>query len=412
MSKAPSTSQNTGATQNQSIKSVPDKNGFYGKFGGQHIPESLAPPVKALAAAYAKYRDDPDFKAELAYYLKNYAGRETPLFLAANLTKQLGGAKIYLKREDLLHLGAHKVNNTLGQILLAKRMGKTKIIAETGAGQHGVATAATAARMGMKCTIYMGAVDVERQYLNVERMRMLGAQVVSVTRGDAGLKDAIDEALITWINDPEIFYLVGSAVGPHPYPEMVRDFQSVIGIEARRQMLETESRLPDYCMACVGGGSNAMGLFHAFVQDTEVKLIGVEPGGIGNKPGENAAPLCFGSPGILHGTYSYMLQDEHGEVAHAHSISAGLDYPGVGPEHSYLKDTGRAEYVAVSDSEALDAFFALCRNEGIIPALESSHALAYAIKIAPTLAKDKIILVNLSGRGDKDLHQIIEITKK
>lgn len=389
----------------------PSADGFFGPYGGQHIPPALAPTINAIAEAYEAAKADPAFQAEVAYYLKQYSGRETPLFFAKNLTEKLGGAKIYLKREDLNHLGAHKVNNTIGQILLARRMGKTKIIAETGAGQHGVATAATAALMGMRCTVYMGATDVERQYLNVERMRMLGAEVVSVTAGGAGLKEAVDAALLAWIADPEIFYLIGSAVGPHPYPTMVRDFQSVIGTEARKQILEAEGRLPDYCVACVGGGSNAIGLFHPFINDRDVRLVGVEPGGIGSKPGEHAATLTYGAPGVLHGSFSYMLHDGNG-VAPVHSISAGLDYPGVGPEHSRLKDEGRASYVTVSDAEAVDAFFALSRAEGIIPALESSHAVAHAMKLAPTLGKKDIIVVNLSGRGDKDVAQVVEIARK
>lgn len=385
--------------------------GFFGPYGGQHIPPSLAPVIKSIADAYALAKADPTFQEELAYYLKNYSGRETPLFFAQNLTKTLGGAKIYLKREDLNHLGAHKVNNTLGQILLARRMGKTKIIAETGAGQHGVATAATAALMGMRCTVYMGAIDVERQYQNVERMRMLGAEVVSVTREGAGLKEAVDAALEAWVADPEIFYLIGSAVGPHPYPAMVRDFQSVIGTESRRQMLEAEGRLPDYALACVGGGSNAIGMFHPFIGDTEVKLVGVEPGGRGTKLGEHAATLSYGEPGVLHGSYSYVLRDGD-DIAPVHSISAGLDYPGVGPEHSLLKDEGRATYVTISDKEAVDAFLTLSKTEGIIPALESSHAVAQAIKMAPGLGKDTILLVCLSGRGDKDVDQVVTMLRE
>ena len=384
-------------------------NGIFGPYGGQHVPDILKPVVEAIATAYARYAKDPEFQADLAYYLKNYVGRESPLFFAANLTQKLGGAKIYLKREDLNHLGAHKVNNTLGQALLARRMGKTKIIAETGAGQHGVATAATAALMGMQCTVFMGSLDVQRQHLNVERMRMLGADVVAVHDGGAGLKEAVDAALVAWVNDPDIFYVIGSAVGPHPFPTMVRDFQSVIGKEARKQMLEAEGRLPDYCLACVGGGSNAIGLFHPFVDDTDVKLIGVEPGGRSLKTGEHAATLTKGSPAVLHGSRSYVLLDQNGDVAPVHSISAGLDYPGVGPEHSLLKDMGRASYVTVSDNEAIEAFYTLCRTEGILPALESSHAIAHAIKLAPTLPKEALVLVNLSGRGDKDVAQIIEM---
>lgn len=398
--------------QTYSHESLPDNQGMFGSYGGKYIPDALAPTVTAIAKAYEQYKDDPAFKAELAYYLKNYVGRESPLFFAQNLTQKLGGAKIYLKREDLNHLGAHKVNNTIGQILLAKRMGKTKIIAETGAGQHGVATAATAALMGMQCVVYMGAIDVERQYLNVERMRMLGAEVVSVSTGGAGLKEAVDEALNAWVRDPEIFYIIGSAVGPHPYPAMVRDFQSVIGTEARRQILEAEGRLPDYCLACVGGGSNAIGMFYPFIEDENVRLIGIEPGGKGHALGEHAAPLQFGAPGVLHGSYSYILSGQDGQTAPVHSISAGLDYPGVGPEHSLLKDSGRAEYVLVSDQEALDGFLTLSRCEGIIPALESSHAVAHAVKLAPTLDKEQIVIINLSGRGDKDVAQVVEMLKK
>ncbi|MDR2892053.1 MAG: tryptophan synthase subunit beta [Deltaproteobacteria bacterium] len=407
-------------TPAQTSKQTPDqtqaqtasqKNGFFGSYGGSHVPPELAQTVESIAEAYARYSQDPDFQTELNYYLKNFVGRESPLFYAANLSRKLGGAKIYLKREDLNHLGAHKVNNTVGQALLAKRMGKHKLIAETGAGQHGVATAATAALFGMSCTVYMGSLDVERQYLNVERMRMLGAEVVAVNRGNAGLKEAVDAALEAWVADPEIFYVIGSAVGPHPYPLMVRDFQSVIGKEARRQILEAEGRLPDYCLACVGGGSNAIGLFHPFAADTQVKLVGVEPGGRGNALGEHAATLNYGKPGVLHGSNSYFLQDDNGEVAPVHSISAGLDYPGVGPEHSFLKDSGRATYVTASDQDALDAFQTLCRNEGIIPALESSHALAQAIKLAPTLNPDQIIVVCLSGRGDKDMEQLTKLLK-
>lgn len=406
------TAEYAAAPVSYSHKTLPDNAGRFGSFGGQYIPKVLRPVIDAIAEAYEQYKDDPEFKAELAYYLKNYVGRESPLFFAENLSKRLGGAKVYLKREDLNHLGAHKVNNTIGQALLAKRMGKTKIIAETGAGQHGVATAATAALMGMHCTVFMGKLDYDRQYLNVERMRLLGAEVVAVTNGGAGLKEAVDAALECWVKDPEIFYIIGSAVGPHPYPVMVRDFQSVIGNEVRRQILEAEGRLPDYCLACVGGGSNAIGMFYPFIEDAAVRLVGVEPGGRGNGLGEHAAPLQFGAPGVLHGSYSYMLHDHKGEVAPVHSISAGLDYPGVGPEHSQLKDAGRAEYVLVTDKEALDAFVTLSRCEGIIPALESSHAVAYAIKLAPNLGGNKIIIINLSGRGDKDMAQVVEMLNK
>lgn len=387
-----------------------DAKGFFGEYGGQYVPDQLLPILNELADTYKRYKDDPEFIREFKYYLAKYSGRPTPLYLCSNLTEELGGAKIYLKREDLNHLGAHKVNNTIGQILLAKRMGKKKIIAETGAGQHGVATAATAALMGMKCTIVMGEVDVERQKLNVFRMRMMGAEVVAAKSGQRTLKEAVDEALAAWIEDAEnTFYLLGSAVGPHPYPEMVRDFQSVIGKEAKQQCIEDEGRLPDYCIACVGGGSNAIGLFSDFVKEESVKLVGVEPSGRSLEPGEHAATLCLGEPGIMHGFNSYMLKDAEGEPAPVYSISAGLDYPSVGPEHSYLKDLGRAEYVHASDKEATDAFFKLSQTEGIIPALESSHALAYAMKLAPELGKDKIIVVNLSGRGDKDVAQIEEM---
>lgn len=381
--------------------------GFFGNFGGQYVPEQLIPVLNTLAETFEKYRNEPEFVKEFEYYLSRYSGRKTPLYLCSNLTKKLGGAKIYLKREDLNHLGAHKVNNTIGQILLAKRMGKKKIIAETGAGQHGVATAATAALMGMECTVYMGAVDVERQKLNVFRMQMMGAKVVTAQSGQRTLKEAVDEALGAWIKDPEnTFYLLGSAVGPHPYPTMVREFQSVIGREAKQQCLETEGRLPDYCIACVGGGSNAIGMFSDFVEDESVRLIGVEPAGRGLEPGQHAATLCLGEPGIMHGFNSYMLKDANGDPAPVYSISAGLDYPSVGPEHSYLKDLGRAEYVYASDKEAVNAFFVLSQMEGIIPALESSHALAHAMKIAPELSKDTIIIVNLSGRGDKDVAEM------
>ncbi|OEU70764.1 MAG: tryptophan synthase subunit beta [Desulfovibrio sp. S3730MH75] len=386
---------------------------FFGEYGGQFVPEPLIPILNKLADTYNKYKDDPEFKREFEYYLAKYSGRPTPLYLCSNLTRELGGAKIYLKREDLNHLGAHKVNNTLGQILLAKRMGKKKIIAETGAGQHGVATAATAALMGMECTIYMGAVDVERQKLNVFRMQMMGAKVIPATSGQCTLKEAVDEALGAWIQDAEdTFYLLGSAVGPHPYPMMVRDFQSVIGKEAREQILEDEGRLPDYCIACVGGGSNAIGLFSEFVKDESVKLVGVEPAGRSLEPGEHAATLCLGEPGVMHGFNSYMLKDDKGDPAPVYSISAGLDYPSVGPEHSHLKDLGRAEYVHASDKEAVAAFFTLSQKEGIIPALESSHALAHAMRLAPTLPKDNIIIVNLSGRGDKDVAEIESLISK
>ena len=389
----------------------PDAGGFFGPHGGRFVPPSLVPVIEELVAAYAQYRRDPDFLAELRYYLANYAGRETPLFRADNVSRVLGGATVYLKREDLNHLGAHKVNNTLGQILLAKRMGKKRIIAETGAGQHGVASAAVAALMGLGCTVYMGEEDIRRQAPNVMRMRMMGASVVSVTAGQRTLKEAVDAALDAWVADPQSFYLLGSAVGPHPYPLMVRDFQSVIGKETRAQSLEAEGRLPDACIACVGGGSNAIGMFHPFIADAGVRLIGVEPGGRGPNPGDHAATLTFGTPGVLHGFSSYLLQDDKGEAAPVYSISAGLDYPGVGPEHALLKDAGRAEYVSVTDEEAVDAFFFLSKHEGIIPALESSHALAHAMKLAPTMDRKQFIVVCLSGRGDKDMAQLAPLAE-
>lgn len=394
------------------MTTLPDSKGFFGEYGGQYLPPEILPIVNELADVFAKYKDDPEFNREFSYYLKQYSGRPTPLYLCENLTARLGGAKIYLKREDLNHLGAHKVNNTIGQILLAKRMGKKKVIAETGAGQHGVATAATCALMGMDCVVYMGAEDVRRQQLNVFRMEMMGAKVVPATSGQCTLKEAVDEALGAWVADAEnTFYLLGSAVGPHPYPMMVRHFQSVIGTESREQILELENRLPDYVMACVGGGSNAIGMFSGFVDDAEVKLQGVEPSGRGLAVGDHAASLSLGKPGVMHGFNSYMLQDDKGEPAPVYSISAGLDYPSVGPEHSLLKDLGRAEYVMASDKDALAAFFMLSECEGIIPALESAHALAQAIRLAPKLDKDKIILVNLSGRGDKDVGQVQEMLR-
>lgn len=387
--------------------SQPTAKGFFGAYGGQFVPEDIKRILNDLAEAFERYRHDPDFLKEYDYYQRHYNGRPNPLYYCANLTRAYQGAKIYLKREDLNHLGAHKVNNTLGQILLAKRMGKKKIVAETGAGQHGVATAATAALMGMECTIHMGAVDVARQQLNVFRMQMMGAKVVPAQSGQKTLKEAVDEALQFWIQDAEnTFYLLGSAVGPHPYPLMVREFQSIIGREAKAQILEAEGRLPDYCIACVGGGSNAIGLFTEFIPHTEVKLVGVEPAGQGLGYGQHAATLCLGQPGVMHGFHSYMLKDQAGDPAEVYSISAGLDYPGVGPEHSQLKDLGRASYVCISDQEAVDAFFQLSRAEGIVPALESAHALAYALRIAPTLSPETVLVVNLSGRGDKDVDQI------
>lgn len=385
-------------------------NGYFGQFGGAFVPEELRNVLKDVEKAFYKYIEDEEFLNELAYYQRQYIGRENPLYLAKRLSEQLGGAKIYLKREDLNHTGAHKINNAMGQVLLAKRMGKKRIIAETGAGQHGVATATVCALMGLECIIYMGAIDIKRQELNVFRMEMLGAKVVPVTTGTATLKDAVDEALADFVaNAHDTFYLLGSAVGPHPYPTMVREFQSVIGKEARKQILEAEGKLPDYIVACVGGGSNAIGLFAPFVDDLSVKIVGVEPGGKGLDTNEHAASISKGSVGVIHGFKCYTLQDENGEPLPVHSIAAGLDYPGVGPEHSYYKESNRAEYIAVTDDEAMQAFFLLSRTEGIIPAIESAHAVAYAVKLAKTLSKDQTIIVNLSGRGDKDVNQVKEM---
>ncbi|MEW5973688.1 MAG: tryptophan synthase subunit beta [Pseudomonadota bacterium] len=388
----------------------PDEHGHFGIYGGIFAPETLMAPLEELAEAYARLKNDPAFQAELDADLADYVGRPSPLYLAKRMTEELGGAKVYLKREDLNHTGAHKVNNTIGQALLAKRLGKTRIIAETGAGQHGVASATVAARLGLECVVYMGADDVVRQAPNVARMKMLGATVVPVTSGTRTLKDALNEAMRDWVtNVDNTFYIIGTVAGPHPYPMMVRDFQTVIGREARRQCLEKEGRLPDALVACVGGGSNAIGLFHPFLGDESVKLYGVEAGGLGLETGQHAAPLCAGRPGVLHGNRTYLMEDENGQIIGTHSISAGLDYPGVGPEHAWLKDTGRANYVAITDDEALEGFRMLTRTEGIIPALESSHAVAYAMKLAPTMAKDAIIIVNLSGRGDKDMNTIARI---
>ena len=387
----------------------PDEKGFYGDFGGQFVPETLMFALKELTAAYEASKEDEAFQTELAAYLSDYVGRETPLYFAEQLTKKHGGAKIYLKREDLNHTGAHKINNALGQVLLAKKMGKKKIIAETGAGQHGVATATAAALFGMECTIFMGALDVKRQALNVFRMELLGSKVESVTAGNNTLKDAVNEALRYWVaNVEDTHYILGSVLGPHPFPEMVRDFQSVIGKEARQQILAKEGRLPDVAMACIGGGSNAIGLFYPFINDESVRLIGVEAGGMGVETNEHAATMTKGEVGVLHGARMHLLQDEDGQVIEPYSISAGLDYPGVGPEHSYLAQVKRAEYVAVTDEEALEAFHLLSQTEGIIPALESSHALAQVTKLAPTMDKEQIIVVCLSGRGDKDVQQIKE----
>lgn len=382
-------------------------NRYYGQFGGQYVSESLMNTLNELEKAFDEAMKDPEFIKEYKYYLKEYVGRENPLYYAEKLSKKYG-AKIYLKREDLNHTGAHKINNVIGQILLAKRMGKTKVIAETGAGQHGVATATGAALFGMECTVYMGAEDIERQALNVFKMELLGAKVQPVTTGSSTLKDATNEAIRTWAEKAEdTFYVIGSAVGPHPYPKMVKEFQRIISTEARRQILKKEGRLPDAVVACVGGGSNSIGMFADFIDDKDVDLIGVEAGGLGVETGKHASAMALGEPGVLHGMKSYLLQDEDGNIKLAHSISAGLDYPGVGPEHAYLNDIKRAKYTAMTDDEAINAFYKLTRIEGIIPALESSHAVAYAMKIAPTISKDSIILVNLSGRGDKDM-DIIE----
>ena len=389
--------------------STSETQGFFGRFGGMFVSETLQPVMREIADAYNTLKNDADFRKQLANYAKEYIGRETPLYFAERLSREIGGAKIYLKREDLCHTGAHKINNVMGQILVAKFMGKKRIIAETGAGQHGVATATGAALLGLKCRVYMGEEDTKRQELNVFRMKLLGAEVVPVTKGQRTLSDAVDAALQDLAeNYRDTFYLVGSAVGPHPYPTMVRDFQSVIGTEARRQILEHEGRLPDYAVACVGGGSNAIGLFAGFMKDESVALVGVEAAGKGLDSGKHCATMTKGRPGVLHGAYSYLLQDEAGNPAMTYSISAGLDYPGIGAEHSFLKDSGRAVYETATDKEALNACVRLSRTEGIIPALESSHALAYAMKLASTLDADKIIVVNLSGRGDKDVHIIRE----
>ena len=386
------------------------KKGRFGKYGGRYVPETLIPALDELEAAYAQYSHDEAFQSELGYYLTEYCGRPTPLYFARRLSETLGGARIYLKREDLLHTGAHKINNTLGQVLLARRMGKRRVIAETGAGQHGVATATAAALFGLDCDVYMGSEDMARQELNVFRMRLLGARVIEVDSGSRTLKDAINEALRDWVtNVRTTFYVIGSVVGPHPYPTLVRDFQSVIGREARAQALDATGRLPDCLVACVGGGSNAMGLFYPFKDDAAVRMVGVEAGGMGLSPGHHAATLVAGVPGVLHGAYSYLLQDEAGQVIETHSVSAGLDYPGVGPEHSLFKDDGRAEYVAVSDKEALAGFRMLAETEGIIPALEPAHAVAYLRTLAPALGEDRTIILGLSGRGDKDVQHVSRI---
>ena len=388
----------------------PDAAGHFGPYGGRFVSETLMEALDELTAAYARYIGDPDFIAELDADLAHYVGRPSPLYFAERLTRELGGARVYLKREDLNHTGAHKVNNTIGQALLAKRMGKTRIIAETGAGQHGVATATVAARLGLECVVYMGSEDVQRQAPNVYRMKLLGATVVPVTSGSRTLKDALNEAMRDWVtNVDNTFYIIGTVAGPHPYPAMVRDFQAVIGREARAQCLESEGRLPDALVACVGGGSNAIGLFHPFLADASVAMIGVEAAGDGLETGRHAAPLNMGRPGVLHGNRTYLMEDADGQIIETHSVSAGLDYPGVGPEHAWLKDIGRAQYVAVTDGEAMEAFHRLTRTEGIIPALESSHAVAYAIRHAPTMERDRIMIVNLSGRGDKDINTVASI---
>ena len=382
--------------------------GYFGQFGGSFVPEPIQVLLDELEVTFEKYKDDPEFLAEFRHYLKDYSGRETPLYFAESLTEHLGGAKIYLKREDLNHLGSHKLNNVLGQILLAKRMGKKRVIAETGAGQHGVATAATAAKFGMACDVYMGAEDVERQRLNVFRMEMMGATVHAVETGTRTLKDAVDAAFGAWMNDLEAFYVLGSAVGPHPYPTIVHEFQKVISEESRRQILEKEGRLPDYVIACVGGGSNAIGAFSQYVADEEVKLVGVEAAGHGLDTDKHAATMTKGSVGIVDGMKTYAVFKEDGELAPVYSISAGLDYPGVGPEHAFFKDSGRVEYVAATDEEAVQALLLLSKTEGIIPAIESSHAIAEAVKRAPKLSKDEIIIINVSGRGDKDVAAIAD----
>lgn len=385
----------------------PDERGHFGPYGGVFVAETLMEPIDELRLAYERYMQDPEFLAELDRDLQHYVGRPSPIYHAERLSRHLGGAQIFLKREDLNHTGAHKVNNTIGQALLAKRMGKKRIIAETGAGQHGVATATVAARLGLECIVYMGEVDVARQAPNVLRMRLLGATVVPVSSGSKTLKDALNEAMRDWVtNVDSTFYIIGTVAGPHPYPAMVRDFQSVIGRESKEQMIAQTGRLPDALVACVGGGSNAIGLFYPYIGDTGVSMYGVEAAGDGIETGRHSAPLTAGRPGVLHGNRTYLMEDDDGEIIETHSISAGLDYPGVGPEHAWLKDIGRAHYVGITDSEAMEGFHTLTRMEGIIPALESSHAVAYAMKLAPTLGKDQQILINLSGRGDKDINTI------
>jgi len=390
---------------------LPDEHGHFGKYGGVFVAETLIQALDQLRESYQRYRNDPEFQAEFAYELKHYVGRPSPIYHAKRWSRELGGAQILLKREDLNHTGAHKINNTVGQALLARRMGKPRVIAETGAGMHGVATATVAARYGMECVVYMGSEDIKRQATNVYRMKLLGASVVPVESGSKTLKDALNEAMRDWVTQVEnTFYIIGTVAGPHPYPMMVRDFQSIIGREAKTQMQEMFGRQPDALIACVGGGSNAMGLFYPYIEDQNMRLIGVEAGGMGIATGKHAATLCVGKPGVLHGNRTYLMQDENGQILETHSISAGLDYPGVGPEHAWLKDSGRAEYVSVTDDEALKAFHDLCHLEGIIPALECAHALAYAAKIAPQMGKDRLLLVNLSGRGDKDMNTVANLS--
>jgi len=399
--------EHTNRADSPQAGALPDESGHFGVYGGRFVAETLMPPLEELDAAYRKYMQDPEFVAELDADLANYVGRPSPLYFAERLTAQAGGARIYLKREDLNHTGAHKINNTVGQALLAKRMGKQRIIAETGAGQHGVASATVAARLGLECVVYMGEEDIHRQAANVYRMRLLGAEVVAVNSGSRTLKDALNEAMRDWVtNVDNTFYIIGTVAGPHPYPAMVRDFQAVIGREARHQVMEMTGRLPDALVACVGGGSNAIGLFYPFIGDSDVKMYGVEAAGDGLETGRHAAPLCAGKPGVLHGNRTYLMEDNDGQIIETHSVSAGLDYPGVGPEHAWLKDTGRANYVAVTDTEALQAFHLLTRTEGILPALESSHAVAYTMKLAAEMKPEQTIVVNLSGRGDKDVNTI------
>ncbi|MEH6497931.1 MAG: tryptophan synthase subunit beta [Pseudoalteromonas distincta] len=389
---------------------IPDQRGHFGPYGGRFVSETLMDALEELETLYERLSADPDFQAEFDYDLAHYVGRPSPLYLAERLTAKVGGAQIYLKREDLNHTGAHKVNNTIGQALLAKHMGKPRVIAETGAGQHGVATATVAARLGLKCQVYMGAEDVKRQSLNVYRMKLLGAEVIPVTSGSKTLKDAMNEAMRDWVtNIDDTFYIIGTVAGPHPYPKLVRDFQCVIGREARAQCLAQYGKLPDALVACVGGGSNAIGLFHPFLEDASVAMYGVEAGGLGLETGQHAAPLAAGRPGVLHGNRTYLMEDDAGQIIETHSVSAGLDYPGVGPEHSWLKDLGRVTYVNATDEEALTAFRELTRVEGIMPALESAHAVAYAMKLAATMRPDQTIVVNLSGRGDKDIHTVAGI---